>query len=181
MAQPRGRWVFLPVVGAPLLHAPVLRGDLLRALKVPIDARATLRGRRVFGDNKTLRGALVMGAGCVTASLALSRCGWYRARLPAPLRDRPLLLGACVAAGTVGGELPNSLLKRQLGVEPGAAGGVAFSVLDQGDLVLGIALALRPWYRMPLRELAVSFALVSAIHAGVNVVGYAIGARSTFV
>jgi CDP-2,3-bis-(O-geranylgeranyl)-sn-glycerol synthase len=173
--------VFLPVVGAPVLHAPVLRFDLLRGLRVPLDGGRSVRGRRVFGDNKTLRGALVMSAGCVAASLVLSRCGWYRARLPAQLRDRPLVLGACVAAGTVGGELPNSLLKRQLGVQPGAAGGVAFSILDQGDLVLGAALALRPWYRMPLRELATSFALVSALHAGVNVVGYAIGARSTFV
>jgi hypothetical protein len=34
---------------------------------------------------------------------------------------------------------------------------------------------------MALGELAVSFALVSALHAGVNVVGYAIGARDTFV
>jgi hypothetical protein len=106
---------------------------------------------------------------------------WYRDRLPPQLRDRPLVLGFAVAAGTVGGELPNSLLKRRLGVEPGAAGGAAFSVLDQGDLVLGIAFALRPWYRLPLGELATSFALVSAIHAGVNVVGYAIGARDTFV
>jgi hypothetical protein len=47
--------------------------------------------------------------------------------------------------------------------------------------VLGIALALAPWYRMPLAELARSFALVGAIHAGVNVAGYAIGARETFI
>jgi CDP-2,3-bis-(O-geranylgeranyl)-sn-glycerol synthase len=173
--------VFLPVVGAPVLHAPVLRGDLLRRLKIPLDGGRTVRGRRVFGSNKTVRGALVMSAGCVAASLVLSRMDWYRDRLPPQLRDRPLVLGFAVAAGTVGGELPNSLLKRRLGVEPGAAGGAAFSVLDQGDLVLGIALALRPWYRLPLGELATSFALVSAIHAGVNVVGYAIGARDTFV
>jgi hypothetical protein len=173
--------VFLPVVGAPVLHAPVLRLDLLRALKVPLDGGRTLRGRRVLGDNKTLRGALLMSAGCVGAALALSRLGWYRDRLPEPLRDRPLVLGLAVAAGTVGGELPNSLLKRQLGVQPGAAGGLAFFVLDQGDLVLGIALALAPWYRMPLAELARSFALVGAIHAGVNVAGYAIGARETFI
>jgi hypothetical protein len=177
----RGRWVFLPVAGAPILHAPVLRGDLLRALKVPLDGGATVRGRRVFGPNKTLRGALLMSTGCVAAAVALSHVPGYRERLPEELRDRPLLLGACVAAGTVGGELPNSFLKRQLDIAPGAAGGVVFSLLDQGDLVLGIAAALAPWYRMPVRELALSFALVSAIHAGVNVAGYAIGARDTFV
>jgi hypothetical protein len=75
--------VFLPVVGAPVLHAPVLRGDGLRALKVPLDGGATVRGRRVLGDNKTVRGALVMATGCVAAAAALSRVGWYRSRLPA--------------------------------------------------------------------------------------------------
>lgn len=181
MARARGRWVFLPVLGAPVLHAPVLRFDLLRGLARPLDGGATLRGRRVLGDNKTWRGALLMSGGCVGAAGLLSCWPWYRSRLPEPLRDRPLVLGLAVAAGTVGGELPNSLLKRQLGVAPGASGGAAFSVLDQGDLVLGTALALRPWYRMPVRELAISFALVSAIHAGVNVVGYAIGARSAMI
>jgi hypothetical protein len=135
----------------------------------------------VLGANKTLRGALLMSAGCVGAAGLLSRFAWYRSRLPVELRDRPVVLGLAVAAGTVGGELPNSFLKRQLGVAPGASGGLVSSVLDQGDLVLGIALALRPWYRMPARELAVSFALVSAVHAGVNVAGYAIGARQTRV
>jgi CDP-2,3-bis-(O-geranylgeranyl)-sn-glycerol synthase len=181
MTRARGRWVFLPVTGAPVLHAPVLRSDLLSALKLPLDGGLTVRGRRVFGANKTVRGALVMGAGCVGAAVGLSRIAWYRSRLPAELRGRPLVLGLAVAAGTIGGELPNSFVKRQMGVQPGAAGGAAFRVLDQGDLVLGIALALRPWYRMPVGELATSFALVSAIHAGVNVVGYAIGARETFV
>jgi hypothetical protein len=46
-------WLFLAVLGAPLLHAPVLTWDLLRPLKRPLDGGATFRGRRVLGDNKT--------------------------------------------------------------------------------------------------------------------------------
>ena len=66
----RVRWVFLPVLGAALAHAPVLRFDLLRALKQPIDARTTFRGRRLFGDNKTWRGAAAMFSGVFAVASA---------------------------------------------------------------------------------------------------------------
>jgi hypothetical protein len=46
-------WTLLPVLGAPALHAPVLRSDLLAALGRPLDCGVTVRGRRLFGDNKT--------------------------------------------------------------------------------------------------------------------------------
>jgi hypothetical protein len=49
----RALWVFLPVLGAYLAHAPVLRFDLLPSLKCPLDGGATFRGRRLLGDNKS--------------------------------------------------------------------------------------------------------------------------------
>jgi hypothetical protein len=82
----------------------------------------------------------------------------------------------------VGGELPNSFLKRRLGIAPGrqrrSPAGAALSLLDQGDLVLGIWVALLPVWAMPAWLAAIAFAAVSAVHAVVNVVGYAIGARA---
>ena len=57
-ADSRGPWVLLPVLGAPLAHAPVLRGDLMSGLARPIDLGLTVRGRRLFGDNKTWRGEI---------------------------------------------------------------------------------------------------------------------------
>jgi hypothetical protein len=71
--------VFVPVLGAFVAHAPVLRFDLLQRLKPPIDGGATFRGRRLFGDNKTWRGALVMSCGIVLATLVPSA-----GRRPAP-------------------------------------------------------------------------------------------------
>jgi hypothetical protein len=180
------RWAFLPVLGAPLAHAPVLRSDLLPALKRPLDGGRTLRGRRLLGDNKTWRGAAFMFGGPLIAGAALHRWPSYRRRLPAELQAmRPVAFGAAIGAGTVLGELPNSFLKRQLDIAPGAQrrspAGLALTVLDQGDLVLGIWTCLRPVYRMPPRDLAGAFALVSALHLAINVVGYAIGARQTAI
>ena len=69
-SRPGAPWTLLPVLGAPLLHAPVLRFDLLTAVKRPIDGGRTFGGRRILGDNKTWRGALVMVTGVEAAALA---------------------------------------------------------------------------------------------------------------
>ena len=161
----------MPVLGAALLHAPVLKYDLLTPLRRPIDG-----GRNLFGDNKTWRGALMMFTGVVIAT-AIS---WPL--MPDSLRDEHwLAVGALIGLGTVAGELPNSFLKRRLGIAPGdrrlTPAGIALVVYDQADFVPAIALALLPVWTMPLETLLLGFVAVAAVHFAVNVIGYAIGAR----
>ena len=166
-------WAFLPALGGALAHAPVLRYDLLPRLKRPLD-----RGSGLFGDNKTWRGALMMSGGTLAATAALTRFDWFRRRLPAELRDAPpLAYGALLGAGVVLGELPNSFLKRRLGIAPGASGGLVLSVLDQGDFVLASRLLLTPIWRRSGAETLAAFAIVAGVHSGINVIGYRIGAR----
>ena len=161
--------VFLPVLGAVVLHAPVLRYDLLKPLKRPIS-------NRLFGSNKTWRGALVMFTGVVLAT------GVVWDLMPDSIQDESWpVVGALIGLGTVAGELPNSFLKRRLGIGPGerrlTPGGIALIVYDQADFVPGIAICLLPVWTMPLDTLVIGFVAVAAVHFGVNVVGYAIGAR----
>jgi len=124
-----------------------------------------------------------MTAGVVMATVVLWQWDWWLDQLPDAVRaSTPLLVGFLIGLGTVLGELPNSFLKRQLDIAPGSRrrspGGVALAVLDQGDLVLGIWVCLAPVWVMPLWLAAVAFAAIAAIHAVVNVIGYAIGARA---
>ena len=180
----RPGWAFLPALGGALAHAPVLRYDLLAPLKLPLDGGATFGGRRLFGDNKTLRGALVMAGGTTVAAIALTRQRWFRDRLPGELRDAPpALYGLLLGAGVVLGELPNSFVKRRLGIAPGgmrrSALGGAIAVYDQADFVPVSALMLRPFWRMTALEAAEACVVVGGAHAVVNVVGYAVGARSS--
>jgi CDP-diacylglycerol--serine O-phosphatidyltransferase len=155
------------VLGAVVLHAPVLRYDLLKRLKRPISDR-------LFGSNKTWRGALVMFTGVFVAT------GVFWPLMPDELDSWPLA-GALIGAGTVLGELPNSFLKRRLGIGPGerrvTPGGIALVVYDQADFVPAIAIALLPIWTMPLDTLLLGFVAVAAVHFVVNVIGYAIGAR----
>ena len=68
----RALWIFLPVIGAPSCTRRPALGPAARA-EAPARWRAQLRGRRIFGDNKTWRGALCMTAGVVLATVALWR------------------------------------------------------------------------------------------------------------
>jgi CDP-archaeol synthase len=172
----RPAWAFVPALGGAVAHAPVLRYDLAPALRRPLHTR-------LFGANKTVRGALVMSAGTLAATTALHRSEAYRSRLPPELRAAgPVVHGALLGAAVVLGELPNSALKRRLGIAPGERAGsrlgVAFAIHDQADFVLGAWPLLAPVWRMRLREVAEAFAVVAGVHLGVNAVGYALGARS---
>jgi hypothetical protein len=172
--------VFLPVLGAPILHAPVLKFDLLRPLKRPLDGGARLHGHRVFGDNKTWRGALMMCLGVVLATAALAHWPWYWEHLPGDVRRLgSTALGLVLGVATVAGELPNSMLKRQFRISPGqrvsSPMGIALSILDQGDLVIAVFILLLPVWSVPFAYALVAFVVVAIIHLSLSQIGHAVG------
>lgn len=120
---------------------------LSSAFAIPIDGGRRVRGRRVFGTNKTLRGFVVMvpAAGLSFALLA-ALAGRSREELWPLSLSSYALLGAWAGFGFMAGELPNSFLKRQLDIEPGAstAGwqGVLHFLLDRFDSGIGMLAAL---------------------------------------
>jgi CDP-archaeol synthase len=125
----------------------------------------------------------MMTAGTVGATVALHRLAAYKQRLPEPVaRANPVLQGTLLGGACWLGELPNSFLKRRLGIPPGqqraSPAGVAISILDQADWVPMAWLLLRPVWAMSVREAAQAFLLVAAIHVPINLIGYAIGART---
>ena len=178
--------VFVPVLGSPILHAPVLKLDLFRGLKRPLDGGATVRGRRLFGDNKTWRGAIVMTSGVIAATALLSLWPLYWNHVPSDVRGAgPWLTGFLVGVGVVVGELPNSFFKRQIGIAPGtqrrSAGGVLISIYDQADFVPAVWVLLIPIYAMSVAQAAIAFGIVAAVHVPINLIGYALGVRETAI
>ena len=176
--------VFLPVLGAWFVHVPILRFNLFPGLRRPIDAGRTWRGRRLFGDNKTWRGALAMGGGVLGLTLLLSRSRSYWEALPVELQRRgPWIVGTLLGLGTVLAELPNSFAKRQCDIAPGQQRrsllGAIISVYDQGDFVLGIWLTLLPLWVMSAQQAAVAFGVVAVVHLAVSWIAYRLGARAT--
>jgi CDP-2,3-bis-(O-geranylgeranyl)-sn-glycerol synthase len=120
------------------------------SLARPIDGGLTWRGRRLLGDHKTWRGLVVMipAAAISFAALHAAAAG---AGLAGGLWTGDTThygwLGLAAGAGFMAGELPNSFLKRRIGIAPGrhADAGVArwvFRVLDHLDSVAGALTAL---------------------------------------
>lgn len=141
-------FLIVAFVFAGLAHSAWLQTDVSHRLAVPLDGGARVRGRRVFGDNKTVRGFAVM---IPAASIAFVALAALVRRIAPGLADGlwPLTLGemaalgAWAALGLMLGELPNSFVKRQLDIAPGAAprGPTARAVgflIDRYDSILGM-------------------------------------------
>lgn len=129
-------YVQIPVVIGGVLHMLAVKKDFLPRLRQPIHTP-------LFGQNKTWRGLLLMPL--LTAFGAL--CLWpAEIALGANAVFGPHLLAAGLVAGLgyILAELPNSLVKRQLGIAPGATPVRArwfFILLDQFDSGAGVAIA----------------------------------------
>ncbi len=177
-AEPlRVLWLAAPVIVAALVHIAVIRLRLLPGLVVPLDGGADWRGARVLGDNKTWRGALVMTL-VSTAAAPLQQV----VRLPALEyfdygRANLALVGFLLGLGFVLGELPNSFLKRRLGVAPGGRGSALFVVLDQVDsIVAALALLALAW-PPPLAVWVWVLVLCSGVHMALNALFVVLGLK----
>ncbi len=165
-------WLAVPIVAAGLVHLAVMKLDLLPGLRrLPIDGGRTFRGRRLFGDNKTWRGAVVTIGTTTLAAWGLAQlgaCCWSLPTLTPFAELHPLAWGLLLGVGYIAGELPNSFAKRRLGIAPGASGrgirGLVFWVVDQLDSLVGMLIAIAPVWRPSLALLAAIVAIMLVAH-----------------
>lgn len=165
-------WLALPVIAAGLVHLAVLKLDWLPGLRrMPIDGGLTLRGKRLFGDNKTWRGAIVTIGTMTTTAWAmaqLNQCCWHLPVLVPFAETHAVVWGLLLGTGYIVGELPNSFAKRRLAIAPGAAGnGVAgrvFWVIDQLDSLVGMLIFIAPIWTPSLAMLAAIVAIMLVAH-----------------
>jgi CDP-diacylglycerol--serine O-phosphatidyltransferase len=168
-------WLTVPLVIAGVLHMLVVRRDWLSSLRRPL-------AERLFGPNKTVRGFVVMPLATVL--------GVYVARAFEPrvaggvdvhVADAPpIALGLVVGLGYMIAELPNSFVKRRLGIEPGELperNRVLFAFVDQADSVIGCALGYLVFLPIPLTVLGILVVLGPTVHLVVNVALYLAGLR----
>lgn len=159
---------------AGILHTLWLRSRFSLRFASPLDGYRTFRGKRIFGDNKTFRGFMMMipTAGVVFLVFGLLHPIWpaWLSQGVWPLSSgRYGLLGVWAGIGFMAGELPNSFLKRQLGIPPGAAplhrwGKPLCFLLDRFDSIIGMMLALSLLIPVPLLTWAYVLLIGPGIH-----------------
>jgi hypothetical protein len=181
--------VFL-VIGialAGLLHSAWLRSSASTRWARPLDAGLCFRGRRLLGDNKTVRGFMVIvpasaaSFGALALLLSLPDGG-----IPADLW--PLTpagyaaLGALAGFGFMLGELPNSFVKRQLDIAPGTvprsrAGRLIAHVADRLDSAVGVLLAVSIATPTPLATWLYVLLLGPPVHAAFSFLLFRLGVK----
>jgi hypothetical protein len=141
-------FLVLAMSAAGIVHVVWLRSAAAQRFTQPIDMGRTFRARRVFGENKMLRGFLIMPP---AASITFALLGAAREHFPAWLAQgiwalQPAqfaVLGFACGLAFMAAELPNSFVKRQLDVVPGQPPSAPplralFFVIDRCDSVLGV-------------------------------------------
>lgn len=178
--------------GAPLLLAALLHGfcikyDWLSFLKKPIDLGIGFRGKRIFGDHKTWRGFFMNVVGCCSGTAiqaTLQKGGLIPDQiLWVDYTKEGWLVGLLLGLGTTIGELPNSFLKRQIGIRPGKKGkglwAIVFFIYDQIDFVIGIWICLFFLVKPSALTVLWSFLLALLLHLAVSTTGFLLGMRKT--
>lgn len=135
----------LPILFSGLVFIITLKLKMLKFLRRPVDFGISFNNKRLFGDNKTFLGFVVMSA--VTAIYGLLFYQSYNDTFNLNLNLITsfisfLLLGLSYSMA----ELPNSFIKRRLGIVPGGEYKKSiflkhfFIFIDQIDSLLGTGL-----------------------------------------
>jgi hypothetical protein len=170
--------LIVALVLAGVVQGAFIACDWLPGLAVPLDGGAYVRGHRIFGDNKTVRGALVMIlATAVAAGVLFSMVPPFS---PEPSFGWPAL-GALMGFAYIVAELPNSFVKRQLDIAPGAettgAGRWVQYVADQSDSVIGVVILIGLVTDLPGDQLVGLAVVGAATHALFDVGLHRVGVK----
>ena len=180
-------FIIVAFVLAGLAHSAWLGSRWSSRLMIPLDGGSTIRGRRVLGDNKMVRGFVVM-----IPAAAIAFAGLFSVlsiAVPSVAADMwPLApvgylsLGAWAGFGFMVGELPNSFVKRQLDIAPGKpprsrTGAAVSFVVDRLDSIFGMLVAVSLASPTPWRTWAYVLLIGPGIHFAFSVLLYRIGVK----
>jgi len=125
----------------------------------PVDfKRNFIDGRRLFGDNKTIRGFV---------------SGVFAGTVVGILQGEPLR-GALLSLGALIGDLGGAFVKRRFGLDPGAP----LPLLDQLDFVAGALILSVNFFPIDVTSMILIIVLTPFIHFLTNTIAYALKLKS---
>lgn len=181
---------FTPVIMAGILNMFWVKVGPDR-LRIPLDHGLTLAdGRRLFGQNKTYLGLVgyVMFHSLAAFAWGIMNAIWpflednnYFYQMHENNAFYNILIGALMGLAYTLFELPNSFMKRRVGIEEGkSAKGIAsllFTFLDQVDSLVGVGLVLCIFYPLGIKRFLILIFIGFFMHALINFILYLLGLR----
>lgn len=161
--------VLVPLLFTSVLHMVVVKKDWLQTLKIPI-------WQSGFGENKTWRGVVFVPTTNAIFVLAVS----YLVPFNVPY---PFFLGYVLGLIYLLFELPNSFLKRKLGIRAGShheTNKYLFYFLDKTDSAFGVTVIYALITRLPLGMATALFVINSVTHIVVALILVRLKIKSSF-
>ncbi|HXH31161.1 MAG TPA: CDP-archaeol synthase [Bacteriovoracaceae bacterium] len=159
-----------PMIISGIGHMLIVKFDFFSSLKVPVN-------QKLFGANKTWRGIVVMPVLTILSMWILFSLHELRVIDAGPLLNvHPVVSGFLLGLAYVLGELPNSFIKRRLGVAPGMLpqrNRFFFFILDHSDSALGCIVVYRLLFGFSWFSLLWMLILGIVIHTVINLILYA--------
>lgn len=164
----------IPLVVSGVVHMAVVKGDILSYLKKPIH-------KRLFGENKTWRGFVVMPLATFPGVMIAQLIEKYSdLSTPLLLNASSISLSLVLGLSYCLAELPNSYLKRRLGIKEGKTADKHkwfFIILDQADSVIGCMLGYLIVLNLPWKIVCMAIVFGTVLHLLINNCLYFLGIR----
>ena len=158
--------------------APVLVKDILKSLAIPVDMGKKIGKKRIFGDNKTIRGVIsgiLFSLIFIYIQSLLYRYPAFNALSFFDYSSKWFPAGLLFGSGVMVGDLTNSFIKRRVGLRPGRS----FIPFDQINAAIGGLIFISPIYLPhPLTFITVII-LSFCLHIGFNLLGYYLRLKKT--
>lgn len=151
-----------------------VKADILSYLKKPIH-------KSTFGQNKTWRGFVLMPL-ATWPGVILAQKLEILFDLNTPLLNlhSSILLAAVLGLGYCVAELPNSFIKRRLGIKEGQTSSQhkwLFIIMDQADSAIGCMIAYKFLIPVTLQTIVLTIIFGTVIHLLFNVLLFKFGIR----
>jgi len=166
-------WFFAPAGVANLFAFASGKMRSLKKFSFPVDGYAKIKGKRILGDHKTLRGFIAgILAGilsCFIEMLLYDNIFSIRELISIDYYTiNPVVLGALLGAGALAGDSVKSFFKRRIDIEPGKS----WFPFDQIDYITGgIAFSLF-YIQLSFGEYIILFIVWFLIHPLTTFLGY---------
>jgi len=171
-------YFFLPAYFANLTPPLVKNIKTLDFLGKPVDFNKKFLGKAIFGSHKTWRGIIFsFFVGFLTAFFQkfLYQFSFFKEiSLLEYDRINILLFGFLISFGQIFGDLFFALIKRRLGLKPGAP----FLPFDQTNYVLGAFVLVEPVFKLGIEVWIFLIISTFFLHILVNRIGFWLGIHS---
>ncbi len=166
-------WFFTPAGVANMVAFLSGKVPYIKNFSKPVDFGLKIKGKRLLGSNKTIRGFIfgILGAIAVVyiQIILFNNLPILKNFLPIDYHSiNPIIFGGLSGFGALFGDSVKSFFKRQVGVPPGKS----WVPFDQIDYILGGILLTSFYIRLNLIEYIILFFVWFLIHPLTTLLGY---------